>query len=215
MPEELVKEIKSILKNSLDAKKDFNTSSVKLLQKNYNDIQKKLDTLLEVRLEQSITKDEYDKKSNALRAELHNIENKMRSHTTADKEFAITLEYLLDLASRSYTLFESSGIEQKRKIINLSFLELLSERLKARIHNKKTVRHVSQTTFLYYSSGAKGFEPLNGWTKTICLTAWLRPNNLNIYNILLKLYFKCQVYSWTKTCITAKLYFNLAVRSNY
>jgi site-specific DNA recombinase len=98
MPESLVSETKSLLRNGLEAKKDFNTNSVKALQKNYNETQKKLDVLLEIRLEQSITKDEYDKKSNALRAELYNIENKMRNHTTADKEFAITLEYLLDLA---------------------------------------------------------------------------------------------------------------------
>jgi hypothetical protein len=25
-------------------------------------------------------------------------------------------------------------------------------------------------------TGAKGFEPLNGWTKTSCLTTWRRPN---------------------------------------
>ena len=28
----------------------------------------------------------------------------------------------------------------------------------------------------YNLTGAKGFEPLNGWTKTSCLTTWRRPN---------------------------------------
>lgn len=26
-------------------------------------------------------------------------------------------------------------------------------------------------------AGVKGFEPLNAWTKTRCLTAWRYPNN--------------------------------------
>lgn len=29
-------------------------------------------------------------------------------------------------------------------------------------------------------TGAKGFEPLNGWTKTSCLTTWRRPNALTL-----------------------------------
>lgn len=125
MPDDLVKELKNTLKNSVEAKKDFNTNSIKMLRKQYDDIQKKLDMLLEVRLESSITKDEYDKKSNSLRAEQYNIKAKMDSHIGADEDFAITVEYLLDLASRSYSLFESSGIEQKRKILNLVFTNFL------------------------------------------------------------------------------------------
>lgn len=121
MSDELVSELKSTLANTHNSKKDFNTSSVNMLQRQYNAIQKKLDVLLDIRLEQSITKDEYDKKYNTLRAEQYNIETRMQKFTTADDEFVTTVEYLLDLASRSYSLFESSGIDTKRKILNLVF----------------------------------------------------------------------------------------------
>lgn len=119
--EELMIALKDTLKQSLDAKIDFNTNSVKMLQKQYNDTQRKLDVLLDVRLEGSITKDEYDKKSNTLRAEQHNIETRIQKHTTADEEFAITVDYLLDIASRAYELFESTGIDEKRKLLKLVF----------------------------------------------------------------------------------------------
>lgn len=118
---ELLQDLKSTLRASVDAKKDYNSSAVRTLQRQYNEIQKKLDVLLEVRLEQSITKDEYDKKSNALRAEQYNIETRLSKYTTADEEFVITVEYLLDIASQSYNLFESSGIDEKRKILKLVF----------------------------------------------------------------------------------------------
>ncbi len=124
IPDNILQEIKDTIRSSFEAKKAFNASSIKVLRRRYDEIQKKLDVLLEVRIEQSITKDEYDKKANALRAEQHNIKVKMDNHVDADKDFAITLEYLLDLVSRSYTLFESSGNEQKRKIINLVFSNL-------------------------------------------------------------------------------------------
>lgn len=125
MSDELIASMKDTLKASLEAKKKFNEFSVNSLQKQYKDIQKKLDALLDVRLEGSITKDEYDKKSNELRAEQYNIKTKLDKHVDADKEFAITLEYILDIASRSHELFESSGNEKKRRILNLVFSNFL------------------------------------------------------------------------------------------
>lgn len=84
-----------------------------------------MDALLDVRIEESITKDEYDKKANELRAEQYNIKTKIDKHVDADEEFVITLEYLLDVASKSHEYFESSGNEKKRRILNLVFSNFL------------------------------------------------------------------------------------------
>lgn len=61
----------------------------------------------------SITKDEYDKKANEFRSELHNVRTKISKHADADEDFVITIEYLLDIVSRAYDLFKSSGIDKK------------------------------------------------------------------------------------------------------
>lgn len=124
IPESILSEIKDTIKSSFEAKKDFNDASIKTLQKRYNEIQNKLNVLLEVRIEQSITKDEYDKKADELRSEQYNIRNKINSFAEADENFAVTLQYLLDLTSRSYSLFESSGNDDKRKIVKLVFSNL-------------------------------------------------------------------------------------------
>lgn len=121
MAPELLASMKATLKASAEAKKKFSEFSITSLQKQYKNVQKKLDALLDVRLEGSITKDEYDKKANELRAEQYNIKTKLEKHVDADEEFVITLEYILDVASRSHELFESSGNEQKRRILNLVF----------------------------------------------------------------------------------------------
>ena len=49
------------------------------------------------------------------------IENKIGQLSTDNKEFEITLEYLLELTSKINFLYESSRIKRKRKILNLVF----------------------------------------------------------------------------------------------
>lgn len=36
---------------------------------------------------------------------------------------------------------------------------------------------------VFRSTGALGFEPRDGGTKTRCLTTWLRPNDFTLVNI--------------------------------
>jgi len=59
------------------------------------------------------------------------LDLKLKQHTEADEKFGITVNYLLNLASRAYQLFESSKIEQKRQLINflLSNLRLKGKTL--------------------------------------------------------------------------------------
>jgi hypothetical protein len=45
-------------------------------------------------------------------------------HNQADEKFAITLTSLISLASRAYEIFESSKIEEKRRLINFMFSNL-------------------------------------------------------------------------------------------
>lgn len=51
----------------------------------------------------------------------YDIETKIAKHNDADEDFAITVEYILDIASRTYELFKSSGIDKKHRILNLVF----------------------------------------------------------------------------------------------
>ena len=56
---------------------------------------------------------------------------KQEQHTEDDESFSITINYLLDLSSKAYELFESSKVDQKRQIINfvLSNLKLKGQKL--------------------------------------------------------------------------------------
>ncbi|HHT78492.1 MAG TPA: recombinase family protein [Actinobacteria bacterium] len=131
IPEEVLIDLKERLQKSQEAKKLYHKESIENLRKDYDKIQTKLDNLLDMRLGQSITQSEYDKKAYELKQTQYELEAKLKKHTEADEKFSITVNYLLNLASRAYELFESSKIEQKRQLINflLSNLRLRGKTL--------------------------------------------------------------------------------------
>ena len=49
------------------------------------------------------------------------LEQRIAELSTDNKEIEITLEYLLDLGSRVNSLYKSSRIDKKRRILNLVF----------------------------------------------------------------------------------------------
>lgn len=121
VPEKLAIALKDSLKGSLEAKKEFQTNSINMLRKQFDSVQRRLDNLLDVRIDGSITTGEYDKRKNQLIEEKYDIECKIAKHSEADEDFEITVEYILDIASRTYELFKSSGIDKKRRILKLLF----------------------------------------------------------------------------------------------
>ena len=61
----------------------------------------------------------------------------MKNHLKADQNFKITVNTVLSIASKAYELFESSNIEQKRKLINYVFSNLELEGVTLRYSLKK------------------------------------------------------------------------------
>ena len=92
IPPNLAKSMKESLKKSLEAKKVFYNDSIKMLRSQADTAQRRMDNLMTMRLDGSITKDEYDKKRNQLVEEKYDIESKIANHNDADEDFAITVE---------------------------------------------------------------------------------------------------------------------------
>ncbi len=65
-----------------------------------------------------ITETIYNQKAKTLREELLTVGVEKTMHNGADEKFAITITYLLSVASRSVELFKSSKVAQKRALIN-------------------------------------------------------------------------------------------------
>lgn len=81
----------------------------------------RLDRLKKVYLDGDFTRDEYLAEKQCIEMEEQTLEKRIESLSTDSKDVVITLEYLLDLVSRANSLYESSRIDKKRRILNLVF----------------------------------------------------------------------------------------------
>ena len=68
--------------------------------------------------------DEYDKIATKIEAEINEKDSKLIELTNNDKSFDVSRSYLLELASKARTIFESSKPEQKNKTLKLLFSNL-------------------------------------------------------------------------------------------
>ena len=112
------------LKESHESEKNYQENAINELQKESHLIQKKIDRLLDLLLDRSITTDDYDRKCQELKNRQYNINEQIKSYLKADETFKITVNTVLSIASKAYDLFLSSTIEQKRKLISYVFSNL-------------------------------------------------------------------------------------------
>src|SRR5262249_29652063 len=84
----------------------------------------RLATLLDLRLDKSITQNEYDKKARELKERQTEIALRIEQHQNGEGDFRTTLESLISLASRAAELFERSKPEQKRQLVAFVFSNL-------------------------------------------------------------------------------------------
>ncbi len=124
IPEAVCKALIKSLKESVTVKKEHHQQAVHALQKEYGKTCTMLDNLLDMRLDGSITKSEYDKKAYTLQQRRQELERQLQDYGKADDAFVDSVEALFLLASRAPKLFESSGIEQKRKLMAFIFSNL-------------------------------------------------------------------------------------------
>jgi site-specific DNA recombinase len=124
-PSHIMADIRKHLQESHESKKQFHNSSLKSLKNEHNQIQNKLDILLDALLNESITRDEHAKKAYELKQRQQEINTQLSNFDGADEEFTTSLKLLLDLVQNAGLLFKSSNLEQKRKLINLVFQNLI------------------------------------------------------------------------------------------
>ena len=124
VPDRLLNALLAHMRASHDAEQQFHVNEIAALRRAYDQAQAKLATLLDMRLEKSITQNEYDKKARELKERQADIAAQIEQHQKGDGEYRTTLESLISLASRAAELFERSKTEQKRQLIAFVFSNL-------------------------------------------------------------------------------------------
>jgi hypothetical protein len=94
------------LKAGHEAENQFHRDAIESLRLDHDRARARLDVLLNLRLDQSITQNDYDKKARELKQRQAEIELRIGQHHDGDRAFRTTLESLISLASRAAELFE-------------------------------------------------------------------------------------------------------------
>ena len=124
-PDEILNEIKEALKGCINTQYQNHDEIIKGLHKEFNGIKMKISNwYIRCSEDMSITTEDSQNFLLPLRRRQSEMENELANISVADRRFEIALDVLLDLASRSYTLCESSHASQKRQILKILFANL-------------------------------------------------------------------------------------------
>ncbi len=96
---------------------EYHNKEIKRIRAEYDHVQKRTQVLLDMRLDLSITKDDYDKKLQELKDKQHLLNIELEEHTTADHEYHIHLSTVLNLSRRVKKIFDGSEVNEKRALI--------------------------------------------------------------------------------------------------
>ncbi len=128
IPEKILTQINEELKKSSHQEFHAQTQEIAKLQNQYETIRARIKRAMELLLDSTLSKPEYDEMIVDLQAQRQNVEVRLQKLSNADDEFNKNLSTIFSLASRSYELFKSSELEEKRRIITILFPNLLVDR---------------------------------------------------------------------------------------
>lgn len=118
IPQKKIDEVVEGLKKSNESKSLYHKTAISAFRKDYDALQTKIDRLMDLLIDCSITKDDYDKKLKDLKERQHDINIQLEDHTKADENYYITAGTVLNLAKNALSLFESSEVSEKRTLLN-------------------------------------------------------------------------------------------------
>jgi DNA invertase Pin-like site-specific DNA recombinase len=152
IPQSKIDKIVQELKKSNEDKNLYHKESVKALRQEYDKIQTKLSRLMDVLLDASITKDEYDKKLKELKEKQHDIDIQLQEHTQADENYYITAGTVLNLAKGALDLFESFGksskVDKQRDLLNFLLQNCVADGKKLEFSLRSPFNHILSFTKL-------------------------------------------------------------------
>ena len=96
----------------------FLTKAIAGLREKYDDTHRKIDRLMDLLIDASITKEDYDKKLKMLKEAQYDLGIQLEDRTNADESYHIAASTLLSLAKRAAEIFESSEPEEKNVLLN-------------------------------------------------------------------------------------------------
>jgi DNA invertase Pin-like site-specific DNA recombinase len=117
--EEAQNDLVDELRKNTEAEVVFHKAQINRVRTEYDNLKAKDDRLLEAFLDQSITKDIYDKKHQEYQDQIQVLEIELSEHRKADYDYQTTVATVISVARRAKPIFEnSSEPAEKRAFLN-------------------------------------------------------------------------------------------------
>lgn len=117
--EETQNDLVNELRKNTEAEVVFHKAQIERIRNENDNLKEKQNRLLDAYIDQSITKDIYDKKNQEYQDQIQVLEIEMSEHRKADYDYQTTVATVLSVARRAKTIFEnSSDIAGKRAFLN-------------------------------------------------------------------------------------------------
>ena len=107
-----------------DTEKVFQKRQIEDLGKEYTALQGKLDKLMDLLLDNAISREEHDAKRDKLKQRQIELAGQMNAMTAADDGFRDAVADTLELAQKAHSVFVGSNAAGKRRLINFVFSNL-------------------------------------------------------------------------------------------
>lgn len=124
IPEPLLGNVIKYIREVDYTEREFFRRQLKELRQEQDSIHRKLDSLMELLMEGVIDRSDFVRKKTSLKERLEEIHLKLKDNENGDDNFKDTLINLVELASKAHELFQSSTVEQKRRLVNFMFANL-------------------------------------------------------------------------------------------
>jgi hypothetical protein len=119
--EEAQDELVGELRKNTESEVVFHKAQIIRIQTDHSNLKAKQDRLLDAYMDQSITKDVYDKKHQEYQDQIQTLEIEMSEHRKADYDYQTTVATVISVARRAKTIFDNSS-EPARKRAFLNYI---------------------------------------------------------------------------------------------
>jgi len=118
IPQDVQDRLVEELRKANESEVDYHHKQIARIRAEYDRWQKRSDNLIDLLADQSITKDEYDKKQQEAKDKQHRLNIELEEHTTADQDYKIHVATVFNIARHMKEIFESSEPLEKRAFLN-------------------------------------------------------------------------------------------------
>lgn len=125
LPREVAEDLSNKLKEANQDKTKYNETLLTEYTSQMHKYQTRISNMYEDKLDGSITESDYTEKKNRYTDNIKELQRKIEQLNKADEEYYLLADTILSLSQRAGELFESSELEQKREIINLTLQNLV------------------------------------------------------------------------------------------